>query len=68
MVTEWSVPGILTSLPRRQQLDLRTHDLGRAAALGVDHHQRGQAGHFVDLLGHGQAFLDVLELDRRRIR
>ena len=46
------------------QLDLRAHDLGRAAALGVDHHQRRQAGHVVDLLGHRQAFLDVLELDR----
>jgi hypothetical protein len=46
------------------QLDLRTHDLGRAAALGVDHHQGGQAGHLVDLLGHGHAFLDVLELHR----
>ena len=47
---------------RVEQLDLRTHHLGRAAALRVDHHQRRQAGHFVDLLGHGQAFFDVLEL------
>ena len=36
--------------------------LAAATALGVDHHQRGQAGHFVDLLGHRQAFFDVLEL------
>ena len=43
------------------QLDLRTHDLGRATALGIDHHQGRQAGHIVHLLGHGQAFFDVLE-------
>jgi len=63
MVTEWSVPGILTSLPVRvDQLDLRTHDLGSATALGIDHHQGGQTGDLVHLLGHGQAFFDVLEL------
>jgi hypothetical protein len=45
-----------------QQLDLRAHHLGRAAALRVDDHQRRQAGHLVELLGHGDAFLDVLEL------
>jgi hypothetical protein len=45
-----------------EQLDLRTHDLGSAAALRVDHHQRRQAGHLVDLLGDGHAFFDVLEL------
>ncbi len=51
------------------QLDLRTHHLGRAAALRVDHHQGGQAGHVVDLLGHGHALFDVLELRHgRRIR
>jgi hypothetical protein len=44
------------------QLHLRAHDLGSATALRVDHHQRGQTGHFVDLLGHRQAFFDVLEL------
>ena len=44
-----------------QQLDLRAHDLRRAAALRVDDHQRRQAGHFVDLLGDRHAFLDVLE-------
>ena len=45
-----------------QQLDLRAHHLGRAAALRVDDHQRRQARDLVDLLGHGDAFLDVLEL------
>ena len=45
-----------------EQLDLRTHDLGRAAALRVDHDQRRQAGDLVDLLGDRDAFLDVLEL------
>jgi hypothetical protein len=45
-----------------EQLDLRTHHLGGAAALRVDDHQRRQAGHLVDLLGDGDAFLDVLEL------
>jgi hypothetical protein len=44
-----------------EQLDLRAHHLGGAAALRVDDHQRRQAGHLVDLLGHGDAFLDVLE-------
>ena len=63
IVTEWSVPGIFTSLPVRvEQLDLRAHDLGRAAALRIDHDQRRQAGDFVDLLGDRDAFLDVLEL------
>mmetsp|Transcript_23362 Transcript_23362/g.55498 ORF Transcript_23362/g.55498 Transcript_23362/m.55498 type:complete len:1308 (+) Transcript_23362:390-4313(+) len=47
---------------RVQQLDLRAHHLGSAAALRVDHDQRRQTGHFVDLLGHGDALLDVLEL------
>ena len=63
IVTEWSVPGILTSLPAASSSLTcgRTH-LGRAAALGVDHHQRRQAGDLVDLLGHRDAFLDVLEL------
>ena len=46
---------------RIDQLDLRTHDLGRATALGIDHHQGRQASHIVNLLGHGQAFFDVLE-------
>jgi len=32
-----------------------------SAALGIDHHQRREARHFVDLLGDGDAFLDVLE-------
>ena len=49
---------------RVEQLDLRTHDLGRAAALRVDHHQRRQAGDLVDLLGDRHAFFDVLELRR----
>ena len=60
MVTEWSVPGILTSRGV-DQLDLGRPPW-RTTALGVDHHQRGQAGDFVHLLGHGQAFFDVLEL------
>jgi hypothetical protein len=47
---------------RVDQLDLRAHDLGRATALGVDDHQRRQAGDFVDLLGHGEAFFHVLEM------
>ncbi|OIQ83694.1 hypothetical protein GALL_344920 [mine drainage metagenome] len=45
-----------------EQLDLRPDDLGRAAPLGVDHNQRGQAGDLVQLLDHGHAFLDVFEL------
>ena len=45
-----------------EQLDLRAHHLGGAAALRVDDHQRRQARDLVDLLGHGDAFLDVLEL------
>ena len=44
------------------QLDLWTDDLGSATALGVNDHQGRQAGHFVELLGHSQAFFDVLEL------
>src|SRR3989304_4609351 len=40
---------------------------GRGAALGVDHPQRGEAGHVVDLLGDGDALLDVLELHRSRV-
>ena len=51
---------------RVEQLDLRAHDLGRAAALRVDHDQRRQAGDLVDLLGHRDAFLDVLELRAAR--
>ena len=63
IVTEWSVPGIFTSLPASvEQLDLRAHHLGRAAALRVDDHQRRQAGDLVELLGDRHAFFDVLEL------
>ena len=51
---------------RVEQLDLRTDDLGGAAALRIDHDQRGQAGDFVDLLGDGDAFLDVLEVRTSR--
>jgi hypothetical protein len=36
--------------------------LAAAAALGVDDHQRRQTGHIVHLLGHRQAFFDILEL------
>ena len=35
-----------------EQLDLRTHHLGRAAALRIDHHQGRQTRHLVDLLGY----------------
>ena len=45
-----------------EQLHLRTDDLGRAAPLRVDHDQRRQARDLVELLGDGDAFLDVLEL------
>src|SRR6185295_12346973 len=45
-----------------EELDLRTDDLGRAASLRVDDDQRRQARDLVDLLGDGDAFLDVLEL------
>jgi hypothetical protein len=62
-VTEWSVPAILTSSPvASSSLTCGRTDLGRAAALRVDHHQCRQAGDLVDLLGDGHAFLDVLEL------
>ena len=47
-----------------EQLDLRPHALRRraGAALRIDDDERRQAGHFVDLLRDGNAFLDVLEL------
>ena len=51
-----------------QQTDQRAQALaGSAGTLRIDHHQRGQTGHFVDLLGDGHALFDVLEahLDRR---
>src|SRR5574343_1085980 len=46
-----------------EQLDDRTNTLGGslAATLVVDHDEGGQAGHVVNLLGDGNAFLDVLE-------
>src|SRR5690606_8918219 len=48
-----------------QQLHLRTHALGaRAAAFRIDDHQGRKPRDLVDLLGHGDAFLDVLELHR----
>jgi hypothetical protein len=63
MVTEWSVPGIFTSWPLASiSLTCGARPWQRTTALGVDHHQRGQAGHLVDLLGHREAFFDVLEL------
>ncbi|CFW85983.1 Uncharacterised protein [Bordetella pertussis] len=49
------------------QLDLRTHDDLAAARLGRDHDQRRQAGDFVDLLGNGNAFFDVLEAHRAAV-
>ena len=45
-----------------EKLDLRSHNLGRSAALRIDHDECRQARHFVDLLRDGDAFLDVLEL------
>eukprot|EP01034_Spumella_vulgaris_P036951 gene36951-45583_t len=44
------------------QLHLGADDLGSATALGVNHHQRRQTGHFIHLLGNGEAFFDVFEL------
>src|SRR5205814_7129576 len=45
------------------QANRRAKPLGRrgAAALRIDHDQARKAGRLVDLLGHGDAFLDVLE-------
>ena len=61
MVTEWSVPGILTSAAGVQQLDLRTHDLAPrrfgSMTTSVDRPVTSST-----LLGDGDAFLDVLEL------
>jgi hypothetical protein len=64
IVTAWSVPAMLDFLARLvDQLDLRTQPLVAVrAALGIDDHQRRQAGDLVDLLGHRHALLDVLEL------
>ena len=44
------------------QLDLRPHHLGGTTAFRIDHNQGRQTSDFVHLAGHGQAFLDVLEL------
>ena len=45
-----------------QQFHLRTQALARrGAALGIDHDERREPGHLVDLLGDGDSFLDVLE-------
>src|SRR5438034_1476000 len=45
-----------------QQFPLRAQALARrGAALGIDHDERREARHLVDLLGDGDAFLDVLE-------
>ena len=48
------------------QFDLGTHDLDRAAALGIDHHQGGQARHLVELLGNGQALFHILKTNLSR--
>ena len=45
-----------------QQLDGRTQVLA-AALLGIEHHGRGQAGHFVHLRRDREAVDEVLELD-----
>ncbi len=47
-----------------EQLDLRAHALRRraGAALRIDDDERRKPRHFVDLLRHRHAFLDVLEL------
>ncbi len=52
-----------------QQFHLRPDTLRRCAcaALRVDNHQRGQAGNFVDLLGHRDAFFDVFEFHPARV-
>ena len=66
MLTDWSEPAILISLPALVgQLHLRAQPLRlhAAAALGIDHHQGGKPGHLVDLPRHRDAFLHVLELD-----
>ena len=46
-----------------EQFHLRTQHLGggAGATFRVNHHQGGQTGHIVNLLGHGHAFFDVLE-------
>ncbi len=47
---------------------MRAQALGRAAAtLRIDDDQRRQAGHIVNLLGNGHAFLDVFETHDARI-
>ena len=70
MLTGRSEPAMLDLLAVVvEQLDLRTHALRRRAraALRIDDDERRQAGHFVDLLRHRHAFLDVLELHRARV-
>ena len=50
------------------QLHRGTDVLGtRTPPLGIDDHLRGQTGDLVDLLGHGHAFLDVLEAHRTAV-
>ena len=48
---------------------LRTQALARslAAPLRIDDHERRQPGYLVDLLGDGDAFLDILELHQTRV-
>ena len=68
-VTAVSVPAILISLPVFiQQTHHRAHTLACAVdTFRIDHHQRGQTGHFVDLLGDSCAFFHILETHRARI-
>ena len=47
------------------QLDGGAHVLA-AALLGIQHHGGGQAGHLIELRGHGQAIDEVLELHEAR--
>ena len=47
-----------------EQLDLRTDDLGSAAALRIDHNKGRQAGDFVHLLGHGHALFHIPRTSR----
>ena len=49
------------------QAHQRAHHLGRTTAFGVDHHQGRKTGHIVHLLGHREAFFDVLELGRTSV-
>src|SRR5574341_313910 len=63
MLTDWSEPAILISWLASSSSFTCGRSPFASAALGIDHHQRGEPRHLVDLLGNRRAFLDVLELD-----